>query len=693
MMTQTLHSSSRVRTFRCVIGYISLLLSSLNVFATAGESFNISSTACNAQTIDDVRIVQVIYENEASPIPCKVMYEKSGVLQELASARNTVGFCEKTERQVVRNLVKAGWQCEHSLSGIGIEPDNSLVLDLFFDHSPVSSIDPSADLAQSKSPQTQQQLTAIFNEKYRQALQEQLASDLQRELGVELQVDVDLDAEFNLSGPAAPSDASGARDLDPDYRTALSMPRYALVSQTVDTEQQAHKLKAEFKRLYPGVTTRVGRFGIGSEAVYRVVLGAADARDKLAEVLQFFDPAVQQQFHFMDNNGSADPIVYVPDDWPRYTIALCLADGHSTVAELASCSGFELEFSTLLSCLGGGTCVPVAADSLAPVSAYPAVDLLDAMSSQELVAVARDRLRGEVSKCNSLADPTDAQLAECAALALLDPEQRDVVECHSLFPSVSQMLDCAGGARLSAVVTLYERCAVSQIANLQCLLEMTDNQFVDVTATCLEQDTRESIARCVVLANVDTNEQKVYACLKQASSVNARASCIASQHLEPHQSALLECADGSPSIGNFGICTARALRVGTDAQWLVASCLMNSELPSIQLPSCAGGRFAGSELTQCLAEGVLLSSCYGPDTLLTDIVHNIDDRYMSTGEVDRKIAAFREELYAAEGGDLSVVLANPVNSQWLNTEVKGNESIPRSRNEQRSGFQRFGVDK
>lgn len=606
------------------------LANSLLVLFTGSSSaiagFNSSTTACTFENASDVRVVQVIYESATKPIPCRVMYEKSGIEQELASAENTSGFCEKTERQVVRNLVKSGWQCEHRLSGSAIAPDSQLALNLFLEDEGQGSV-------KTAVPHDQQ------------------------------------------------------------------LERYALVSQTLDSEQKAQNLVAEFQRGYPNLVSRVAAFGSGLNTVFRVVLGSSESREDLEAAARGLDEALGDSIYFIDNQGFSEPINYLPDDRARYVIAQCFSESQTMVADMARCSGYQLNAETLLSCLGGRSCVPepVMNDQLS--TDFPKVDLAEAIDSENPVRLARSRIHQQVERCQYLADATEKKQADCIALALLDEDQRFVVECYQRFEDVKGLLDCAGGEPVLTVVELYERCAVSRTVNIDCLLEMTNNRFVDKSVACLASELPEAVARCAILANVDTDKSKTLACLEQYEQATRRASCIASRHLEPGQAALLKCADKSPPIGEFGLCAVDFLHTGSAAQWLTTSCLLHGSVAPINLLGCAGGRFSGSEIETCLQTGTAMSSCFSNETILTQVLNKTLEQFLTADDMDWQIAEYRHELYLAEGGDLSSVLSDPANLLWLDTadEVSGygNDQMdePGESKSVADGFKRFGVEK
>ncbi len=84
-----------------------------STFMTENSSF----TSCTRTDLGDTRVVAVVYESAQKAVPCKVLYIKNDFINEIASVKNTEGFCEKKERAIVRNLVEADWQCVHNFTG------------------------------------------------------------------------------------------------------------------------------------------------------------------------------------------------------------------------------------------------------------------------------------------------------------------------------------------------------------------------------------------------------------------------------------------------------------------------------------------------------------------------------------------------------------------------------------------------
>jgi len=99
--------------------------SSLHVIAKSDDA---SLTSCTNAVSNETRVVAVIYDSTKAAVPCKLLYEKDGMMTEVASAQNTSGHCEKRERQIVSNLFQAGWQCTHSFTGELVQEANSPIV-------------------------------------------------------------------------------------------------------------------------------------------------------------------------------------------------------------------------------------------------------------------------------------------------------------------------------------------------------------------------------------------------------------------------------------------------------------------------------------------------------------------------------------------------------------------------------------
>ena len=76
------------------------------------------------------RIVEVVYDNNESPLPCKVLYEKTEPLMRWLQHRIREGIA-RDRRKIVLILVAGGYECKHDFEGLGDDIDGSVKLDLF----------------------------------------------------------------------------------------------------------------------------------------------------------------------------------------------------------------------------------------------------------------------------------------------------------------------------------------------------------------------------------------------------------------------------------------------------------------------------------------------------------------------------------------------------------------------------------
>lgn len=670
----------------------------------ATEQFS-STTSCYWQSEVATRIIRVIYDDPLSPLPCRVMYEKDGVEQELASARNTAGFCESTERQVIKNLSVAGWHCEHGFQGAVLEADPALSLDLSFEgHYTADALNTNqTSLAEERAIKSR--LLNTFEQHHRLPLQEQLANELRLTLPDDLQLQVQLDATVTLV--RMPDTASETGTEKAETKNLTTAPRfssepsnlaanaavYALASAAMRDEQQAQNLAAELYRVHPLVASRVAMLGTERASVYRVLLGTAQSQEPLVDALQSLGESVRGLFDVIDASGQSEIMHYLPDDRTRYILAQCLSEGHREVDALARCSGYVVGVDVLMSCLAGGSCLPAKATRN---DDYPAIDIVEAIDTDDPVEVARVHANKYVKQCESLSDPTGRESAECIAFLLLDDDQRFVIDCYEKDPVNEDLIACVGGERLANIVNQYSRCAASREVNQQCLLELTDNDFVSRSAACLESASNETIARCTVLANVDTSHDKSINCLQRFTNANLQLSCITSRHLTAEQATLLECSVGSPEIGVFTECAAGKLDIGSAGQWSAVGCLLEGSHSVMDVLNCAGGRFAAAELQACLATESLLADCLAVETILTDILQRQIARHFTLAGQSPHIAKFRQQLYAAQGGDLSELLSDSDNSWWQDSARSATEKGglgPRTPSSGANPVERYGVDK
>ena len=91
---------------------LAVSLAGLSGHAMAGDSYSYTCTHMN-----DTRIVEVLYLQRESPVPCEVRYTKKdsqgNTISEdtLWSAGYSVGFCEQKAEEFIQKQEDWGWSC------------------------------------------------------------------------------------------------------------------------------------------------------------------------------------------------------------------------------------------------------------------------------------------------------------------------------------------------------------------------------------------------------------------------------------------------------------------------------------------------------------------------------------------------------------------------------------------------------
>lgn len=94
------------------------------------------------------RTVQVSYESPGAPLPCEVLYAKSGEQpQSLWRAQHEEGYCERQAVGLIQKLSDAGWSC----SAVGAD-DAPQVADAETEAEPAPADDAAADVAAEPEP-------------------------------------------------------------------------------------------------------------------------------------------------------------------------------------------------------------------------------------------------------------------------------------------------------------------------------------------------------------------------------------------------------------------------------------------------------------------------------------------------------------------------------------------------------------
>ncbi|MFK7889817.1 MAG: hypothetical protein AB8B63_03295 [Granulosicoccus sp.] len=689
------------------LGYRQIALSAcvvaLSGLVSASEIFNASLTNCVNSVTQEERKVELIYQTSDSPIPCSLYYDKGGAREEVASAKNTKGYCENIERKMVQNLVSAGFVCQHSFLGaLGTQEKYNIAIDLFGGSNaspapaplpqtiyPVDNVDASfvEDIAED--------IQIKLEEKYIADLQERLQNDFSEALGAEYLVGVTVNLSLELSVSRVPSGKPDRQELDlpfgadaatiqskakgtenkdaSDMSSTLANGRFILSSRVFDNEQDAHRFAAEFHNIYPRVQSRVGRYNNGGD--WRLVLGVSDNQERLTEALSQLDANTQRYFSTSETvmaSTEDNAPVWVPDDWARYAIAGCYARGHTTSLEIADCASVVLDVDSFLSCLAGGVCVP---EQFTADMTPEQIDFLEVVGSDDPVAAARGIMINNIRGCETLEEPRSRDVAECVALSILDDDQVQMYECSQRTDDKLGLLGCLGDETLADNLILYERCAVDSLTMAECMMLEVNNEHLNSAARCVNYGDTEAILACVVDSNLDADESRVLSCMSNTSTRSDQAQCLSREYLDKEQAALIGCARVGGSEADFGLCLVRERGVLESNEYRAAECLLAGEVEPRSLLNCAGARFASNELNQCMDADTPLGECFTMETVISDVVASNIDSLIDINAVDNQIAMFRSELYALEGGDLAEVLSDEASAQLFATTEEVAEEV------------------
>ena len=78
--------------------------------ATTSDSGNLTSTCTNG---DQVRVITVVYDNDATDTVCEVTYEKSTGVQTLWTANSDRDYCAEKAAAFVQKQEGWGWSCSN----------------------------------------------------------------------------------------------------------------------------------------------------------------------------------------------------------------------------------------------------------------------------------------------------------------------------------------------------------------------------------------------------------------------------------------------------------------------------------------------------------------------------------------------------------------------------------------------------
>jgi len=679
---------------------LSILMVWQSVFAESGNSRSLCTHPDAAQP----RIVEVVYEVTDSPLPCKVIYEKDGIAKEVAAARNSRGHCEKTERKIVLNLVKGGYQCEHTFTGFGAaEINRELVLNLFADNGDATAIASVAAPSSAKAATNAEAATSttlstdgltktttienmqtefLDDEKHyhqfththpltdgglavrhsHQVLDTVDTPESRQNAGTKLP-DTDANSSVLIS-----ADETAVNAVEPwvdrDSKIDSGTAQWALLSRSMVEESQAHRLAGELRRRWPNVTNRVVKIDSDDRTDWHVALGFGNDEVALASSMNPLDETIQSMFNVQSIDGDAASaetsatggisMEVVPDDWARYALASCWAEGHRSSDVLSECSSVIVDEESFVNCFGGGFCAPM---RYAPDKVATVVDILEILNTEDPIAVARDRVAQRMQGCEQLSDVTDAQFTECTALSLLDDRQRNTYECYQRSSSELAVLECAGNEEAADYARAWDRCGATGYAASACLLEESDNPYLQSASYCLDYEHAADIARCSVDANLSGDEALMMSCVSDYSESTERATCLARERLSDNEYAALNCAGLADSTRDYAQCIARDSDLVAVESLDTAMCLSDSGgLSATALLDCGGSRYVSTEIVNCLQYGIEAAECYDEQTIISNLAHDELGALAELSARSNEITRFRQELYAAQGGDLDQLL-------------------------------------
>ena len=274
--------------------------------------------------------------------------------------------------------------------------------------------------------------------------------------------------------------------------------------------------------------------------------------------------------------------------------------------------------------------------------------------------------------CEHLADVTDAEFAECVTLSVLDDDHREIYDCYQRSASELDLIECAGSDTMVDYARVYERCGTSGYEASACLLEASDNDYLESAAHCLSHEVAADIATCSLDANLSDDEALLLACVTDYAELSERATCLARERLDDTEYAALRCAARTVSLSEYGLCVGELSGALSAEALHTARCLEGAAIEPGTLLECAGGRFVDEDIGRCLAHGFDDPRCLEPETVIAQVADDAVESYLQLASIESEIARFRQELYALEGGDLAEMLAGDGGARLISvpTEVK-----------------------
>lgn len=686
---------------------IPALLCSLVWQPAWAESGN-SRSVCTHQESELPRIVEVVYDNNESPLPCKVLYEKNGTIDEVAAAQNSRGHCEKTERKIVLNLVAGGYECKHDFEGLGDDIDGSVKLDLFGTSAGetdglVASPErenarPDISGSERQSPRNDATEEHVHEFVHIHPLtigglpQEHthlatmssvgsgLASNIQ-DLSSSTSVDIAdavpeiLSSGYQTTTENTPISQSALEVVDEETGPVIFNAQsgrdsitatWGILTRALPDEVYAHRLAGELRRRMPFVENRVVKRGSDSPE-WHVALGFGDDENALRTSMANLDEQVQSIYSIVPmvahGEQNQPPVLVRPDDWARYALASCWASGYRTSDVLSSCSSVAVDEETFINCFGGGICTPSRYDSEKVMSI---IDFLDVIDADDPIAVARDRITQRLQGCQQLGDASDSEFSHCAVLSVLDDSQREMYDCYQRAETHLAMVECVGNEEIADYTRLWEQCSDTGYAATACLMKESSNDYLQNAAYCMNYEDAGDITNCAINANLSADESLLLSCLSDYSDKTEKATCLAREKLGDNEYAAISCASLADSARDYGFCVAeRSGSVSNEALY-TARCLESSgDLSPGALLKCGGSQYIDSDIVNCLNNGLEDPGCFDVETVIADLASNNLRLQDEMQFLDNEITRFRQEMFAQQGGDLGMLLAGGASASVL----------------------------
>jgi len=596
--------SAVTQGIRCWIAAVVAIFCTYPMSGQASEIYNVSQTTCVHQNTQEQRLIELIYHSSDSPIPCTLHYDKAGIREEVASAKNTTGHCEKIERNMVRNLVGSGWNCQHSFLGdIGMQEKSDISLNLFSsrahlsisknavaktdDYSKLSDskpgIDPSVsventssalmqtesaeDLPPQKSGESAEniatQLKATLEEQYVGDLQDRIENDFSDALGPDYAVAVTVNLSLDVSISKSPFTNAADSGVSPETQAADSS-NQATALTTISLDIDADSLDADSSRsLMAAPSTHWGRYILASQ-----LFGNEQDAHRLAAEFHLMYPGVYSRVgQFNDEQGWR--LVLGMDDQKEH-----LMDGLSQL----------------------GTSTPAYFDILEkPV---------ESTHDGSLVWIPDDWARYAVASCYAKGKTTSLELAECA----------DVVLDVDLF------LSCLAGG-ICIPERLSENLTPRQIDFLEVVgsddpVAAARSILVTNFQGCenLANPGSKEAAECVALSILEDDQREMFECYQNTDENVDLIDCMGSETLSDNMMLYERCSVDSISmtecimaeVDNVHL-NAASRCVNYDETEAILSCSIEASIDTDQarVLACVTGSSDRASQAHCLSREYL----------------------------------------------------------------------------------------